>query len=188
MTLDERDYMRSRSSLGSPGSSGSGKGSLLAIALIAVAALGWYGYRQYPNRAPAEGSLRVNINTATRTQIETLPGIGPALAERIIAGRPYASVDDLARVRGIGAQQVRELRPKLTVSVETHRLDHQLVNTWLFGWVDSIVHSYGMLVRRLLPAPWLKARAGAQARAYPTVCAKVTNCESGSFMVRASRE
>jgi hypothetical protein len=123
MTLDERDYMHEKASSSTP-TTGLGRTTpLLAFALIAVAALGWYGYRQYANRAPAEGSLRVNINTATQTQIETLPGVGPALAERIITGRPYASVDELARVNGISARQVRELRSKLTISEETHRLN-----------------------------------------------------------------
>src|SRR5690606_23940236 len=48
----------------------------------------------------------VNINTADATQLETLPGIGPAMAERIISWREdngaFTSVDDLLSVAGIG--------------------------------------------------------------------------------------
>ncbi|MGP1346588.1 MAG: ComEA family DNA-binding protein [Phycisphaerales bacterium] len=57
---------------------------------------------------------RLNINTATQDELETLPGIGPALARRIIEERrtngPFVSVDDLERVRGIGPASVQRLR------------------------------------------------------------------------------
>lgn len=53
----------------------------------------------------------ININTATPEELDTLQGIGPALAERIIAEResergPFASIDDLVRVPGIGPSTV----------------------------------------------------------------------------------
>lgn len=54
---------------------------------------------------------RVRLNRASQAELEALPGIGPKLAERILAGRPYASVDDLDRVKGIGPATVRKLRP-----------------------------------------------------------------------------
>jgi DNA uptake protein ComE-like DNA-binding protein len=44
-----------------------------------------------------------------------LPGIGPALARRIIAGRPYRSVDDLLRIKGIGEHRFAEIRQHVTV-------------------------------------------------------------------------
>ena len=71
---------------------------------------------------PAEGSLRVNINTATQDELESLPGIGPARAIQIIAGRPYASVDDMVRLDGIGPAQLESLRPFLTVAGDTEEL------------------------------------------------------------------
>ena len=61
----------------------------------------------------------VNVNTATAAQLEELPGIGPALASRIVADRerngPYASVDDLQRVSGIGPATVARLRARARV-------------------------------------------------------------------------
>jgi competence protein ComEA len=60
----------------------------------------------------------VNINSATASQLDALPGIGPATAQAIVSDReqhgPFASVDDLARVRGIGPAKLAQLRPLVT--------------------------------------------------------------------------
>ncbi|NLT26953.1 MAG: ComEA family DNA-binding protein [Microbacteriaceae bacterium] len=61
----------------------------------------------------------VNLNTATAAQLETLPRIGPAMAQRIIdhreANGPFAAVDDLIDVAGIGEATLEGLRPLVTV-------------------------------------------------------------------------
>jgi len=57
----------------------------------------------------------VELNDATFEQLQTLPGIGPVLAQRIIAGRPYEKPDDLLRVSGIGQVKLEQLRPFITV-------------------------------------------------------------------------
>jgi competence protein ComEA len=56
----------------------------------------------------------VDLNTATQAELEGLKGVGPANAKKIIAGRPYKSVDDLAKA-GISAKLVKELKPQVTV-------------------------------------------------------------------------
>lgn len=58
----------------------------------------------------------ININTATAAQLETVKGIGPKMAAAIIAARPFASVEDLTRVKGIKAKRLATLRQYLTVS------------------------------------------------------------------------
>jgi DNA uptake protein ComE-like DNA-binding protein len=68
---------------------------------------------------PAQESRLVNINSATQAQLETVPGIGPALAGRIIAGRPYRSVDELVRISGIGERTLASMRPFMTTGGET---------------------------------------------------------------------
>jgi len=72
-----------------------------------------------PALAPATAGP-VDLNTATEAQLEGLPGVGPAIAKAIIAGRPYSSVDELdAKVKGIGKQRVATLRPLVTASGST---------------------------------------------------------------------
>jgi len=61
----------------------------------------------------------VDINTASAIELDTLPGIGPALADAIIEYRtdygPFGSVDELARVPGISVRMVDNMRDLITV-------------------------------------------------------------------------
>lgn len=64
----------------------------------------------------AERSNRIlDVNTASVADLELLPRVNEALAHRIIAGRPYATVEDLERVSGIGPKTLELLRPRVTV-------------------------------------------------------------------------
>jgi len=62
---------------------------------------------------PEETDDRLNLNTASRAELETLPGIGPVLAERIIAAREarggFQSLGDLLEVEGIGKKTLENL-------------------------------------------------------------------------------
>jgi DNA uptake protein ComE-like DNA-binding protein len=54
---------------------------------------------------------KIDINTATEEELRTVPGVGPVIAARIIAARPFRSADDLKNVNGIGDKRYAEMRP-----------------------------------------------------------------------------
>ena len=70
---------------------------------------------------PGGGAGLINVNTATLTELQTLPGIGPSYAKRILQYRenhgPFQTVEELAEVDGIGSATVAELSPLVTVRV-----------------------------------------------------------------------
>jgi competence protein ComEA len=64
----------------------------------------------------AKGSAAIiNINTADQKALESLPGVGKATAKAIIEGRPYKSIDDLKRVKGMSDKKIQALKGKVSV-------------------------------------------------------------------------
>lgn len=67
----------------------------------------------------AAGSEPVELNSASVAQLDTLPGIGPATAAKIVADRetngPFASAEDLGRVAGIGPKKLEQLKDLVCV-------------------------------------------------------------------------
>ena len=69
--------------------------------------------------APAPTSP-INLNTATQAQLESLPGVGPKAAQRILDYRKqngnFKKIEDLMNVKGFGEKTFLKLKPMLTVS------------------------------------------------------------------------
>jgi competence ComEA-like helix-hairpin-helix protein len=70
------------------------------------------GGRMAPDRLAA-WAAPVDVNGATVEELASLDGIGPKLAARIVAARPFRNVDELAAVRGIGRRRLARLRMRL---------------------------------------------------------------------------
>ena len=84
---------------------------LVMLAALAV----WELWRRgAPQDGPrAVGFDAVSLNRASPEALQSLPGVGPVMAERIIAARPFAAVEDLLRVEGVGAATFRALEPRV---------------------------------------------------------------------------
>lgn len=100
------------------------RGVAVVLGMAAMAAIGTIAAQAHadePEAAPSAAGV-VNINTATADQLGLLPGIGDTKARAIIehrTRRPFARVDDIVAVRGIGRATLRRLRPYLAVRGET---------------------------------------------------------------------
>lgn len=69
-----------------------------------------------PATAATPPLAKVNLNTATLAQLETLPGIGPTHAREIIATRPFKSVDELEKVKGLGKARIDAIRDQVVLA------------------------------------------------------------------------
>jgi len=96
---------------------------ILATALVLFLIFGPLLARQSNRQSgSATAPVKININTATLEELQTLPRIGPAIAQRIIDYRkehgPFKRIEDLLKVQGIGERVFEQIKDRITVGPE----------------------------------------------------------------------
>ncbi|MEP5763476.1 MAG: helix-hairpin-helix domain-containing protein [Halieaceae bacterium] len=73
------------------------------------------GTRDALSDSAAQAAATVNINTASKAKLQTLPRIGAVTAEHIIAARPYSAIEDLRQVQGVTNAIFSEINDRVSV-------------------------------------------------------------------------
>jgi competence protein ComEA len=83
----------------------------LCLALFPVTALA--------QKSKAPSTEKVNLNTATVEQLQSLPGVGPAMAKRILEHRTkvgkFTKIDEILNVKGIGEKRFQKMKDRLVI-------------------------------------------------------------------------
>ncbi|MBU3895931.1 helix-hairpin-helix domain-containing protein [Patescibacteria group bacterium] len=98
-------------------------------------------------------SDKVEINTASLEQLDTLIGIGPTYAQRITDARPFSSVDDLIRVKGIGEKTLQKIKDQGLAYAETQAIILAEPIVPPQDIVIPTVYPMGIVFSKVLPSP-----------------------------------
>src|ERR1700678_2325649 len=89
--------------------------SCVVLLSTSVATQGQTAPSKTATKAKPVATVVLDLNKATAEELEAdLPGVGPATAKKIVAGRPYTSVDDLAKA-GVSARIIEGIRAHVTI-------------------------------------------------------------------------
>jgi comEA protein len=93
--------------------------TVVVVALIVVAQAFVAAQKTQTGAAKADTTAIVNLNTASVDQLDTLPGIGPKVAARIVEYRqkngPFKKIEDVMNVKGIGEKNFLKIKDRLSV-------------------------------------------------------------------------
>jgi competence protein ComEA len=91
----------------------------LALALLLCLGLAWTPAALLAQTGKAQTIEKVNLNSATAEQLQTLPGVGPAMAKSILEYRTkvgkFAKIEELMNVKGIGEKRFQQMKERLTL-------------------------------------------------------------------------
>ncbi|HZQ47412.1 MAG TPA: helix-hairpin-helix domain-containing protein [Verrucomicrobiae bacterium] len=92
----------------------SGLAVLIAVIFIGAYFISAPTAAQTKKPASATKQNPVDVNSADLKTLETLPGVGPTLAQRIVDGRPYKNVADLGKVKGLSKSKLAAIKDDVT--------------------------------------------------------------------------
>ena len=106
----------------------------------------------------------IDINTATLSQLDKITTIGPALAQRIVDGRPFSSVDDLKRVKGIGPATLQKIKnqgfacvncqtTETALIADTSKTEAEKNKTVVVPEQPAVNYPTGIFINEILPSP-----------------------------------
>jgi competence protein ComEA len=84
--------------------------SIVAPVVLTIA----LAFNSFTVQGQSKTKAKVDVNSADVETLQTLPGIGPTLAERIVAGRPYKNADDLTKVKGLSKSKIEAIQDQIT--------------------------------------------------------------------------
>ena len=91
----------------------------LAVALLLCVGLIFAPISGFAQKSKAVSNEKVNLNTASLEQLQTLPGVGPAMAKKIVEHRTkigkFTKIDEILNVKGIGEKKFQKMKDRLAV-------------------------------------------------------------------------
>ena len=99
---------------------------------------------------------QIDINSATLSQLDEIVGIGATYAQRIIDGRPYSSIDDLDRVKGIGPATIQKIKDQGFACVNCQTEITQIIkpdDQKIITAVQTATYPTGIFINEIMPNP-----------------------------------
>ena len=89
--------------------------TVVLAALVLGISTDTYAKKKKGDEDTGKTAALIDLNSADQKTLESLPGVGTSTAKAIIAGRPYKSIDDLKRVKGMSDKKINAIRDQVTV-------------------------------------------------------------------------
>jgi competence protein ComEA len=88
---------------------------LVLVSALSVAACGYFHSPPGSSRPSEKSPAPIDLNRASQSKIEALPGVTPSMAKRIVDGRPYEDVEDLVRRDIITRRELERIENRITI-------------------------------------------------------------------------